>query len=114
MTTSQIQLRMLSDQATQHLLAKDGTREGNKAGWLMISTILIEAWNLYSIAFLMLFIKDSFHPTAWQLGAAAACAQAARSSAPSPVDGWPIGSAGAGCSSAPWCSSSSSHSPRAS
>ncbi|MCL2542905.1 MAG: MFS transporter [Nocardioidaceae bacterium] len=75
MSTSQIELRNLSDRATQHLLNKNGTSRGTKAGWLMISTILVEAWDLYAISFLMLFITDAFHPSTWQLGAAAAFAQ---------------------------------------
>src|SRR4051812_48311284 len=42
----------------------------------MISTILIEAWDLYSIAFLLLFIKDDFHPSPAMLGLASAAVQA--------------------------------------
>lgn len=41
----------------------------------MISTILIEAWDLYSISFLLLFIKDDLHPSAAMLGLASAAVQ---------------------------------------
>jgi hypothetical protein len=41
----------------------------------MISTILIEAWDLYAIAFVLIFIKNEFNPTAGQLGLATAAVQ---------------------------------------
>jgi len=51
------QLRELSDIATLRLQNKDSTASSNKGGWLMISTILIESWDLYAISFVLLFIK---------------------------------------------------------
>jgi len=33
---------------------QQGTDSGRRTGWLMISTILIEAWDLYSISFLLI------------------------------------------------------------
>ena len=58
MIPSQKQLRKLSDEAAAHVLSMEGTRSGTRTGWLMISTILIEAWDLYSISFLLIFLKD--------------------------------------------------------
>jgi MFS family permease len=42
----------------------------------MMSSILVEAWDLYSIAFVLVFIKEQFHPDPWLLGLAAAGTQA--------------------------------------
>ena len=43
-------VRRLSDEATQCLLNKAGTSSSTQGGWMMIATILIEAWDLYAIA----------------------------------------------------------------
>ena len=32
--------------------------KGNRVGWLMMASILVEAWDLYSIAFVLIFIRD--------------------------------------------------------
>ena len=42
---------------------------------MMISTILIEAWDLYAISFLLIFIKDEFKPNDVELGLATAAVQ---------------------------------------
>jgi MFS family permease len=42
---------------------------------MMIATILIEAWDLYAIAFVLIFIRDEYHPTAAQLGLVTAAVQ---------------------------------------
>jgi MFS family permease len=42
---------------------------------MMIATILIEAWDLYAIAFVLVFINEEYHPTAAQLGLATAAVQ---------------------------------------
>ena len=76
MTTSETDLRRLSDLATQRVLSRQGTDAGRRTGWLMISTILIEAWDLYAISFLLLFIKSDFHPSSSMLGLASAAVQA--------------------------------------
>ncbi|MCI2422454.1 sugar porter family MFS transporter [Saccharopolyspora sp. K220] len=73
--TSQAELRQLSDRAARHVLSKHGTGTGNRTGWLMISTILIEAWDLYAISFLLLFVKDDLHPSATMLGLASGAVQ---------------------------------------
>ena len=68
-------VRRLSDQATERLLNKPGTVSSTQGGWMMISTILIEAWDLYAIAFVLIFIKTDFNPTAAQLGLVTAAVQ---------------------------------------
>src|SRR3954463_12514401 len=42
---------------------------------MMIATILIEAWDLYAISFVLVFIKQEYDPTAAQLGLATAAVQ---------------------------------------
>jgi len=75
MILGQEELRKLSDEATAHVLRMEGTQSGTRTGWLMITTILIEAWDLYSISFLLIFIKDEFKPSAGLLGLASAAVQ---------------------------------------
>jgi MFS family permease len=62
------------DRAVSHLV-NNYNPKGNRVGWLMISSILVEAWDLYSIAFVLIFIRDIFHPSAALLGLAAAGTQ---------------------------------------
>ncbi|WP_212745953.1 MFS transporter [Sinomonas susongensis] len=64
----QTTIRRLSDEATEVLLNKDGTTSSRRGGWMMIATILIEAWDLYAISFVLVFISAEYHPTAVQLG----------------------------------------------
>lgn len=73
--TTQAELRQLSDRAARHVLSKHGTDTGRRAGWLMISTILIESWDLYAISFLLLFVKKDLHPSSAMLGLASAAVQ---------------------------------------
>ncbi len=68
-------IRRLSDEATTVLLNKDGTSSSNRGGWMMIATILIEAWDLYAISFVLIFIKAEYNPSAVQLGLATAAVQ---------------------------------------
>jgi hypothetical protein len=49
---------------------------GNRVGWLMIASIFIEAWDLYSISFVLVFLKDQYHPSPLLLGLTAAATQA--------------------------------------
>jgi len=72
--TPTLQQSAAMDAAVKHLVGKY-TPNGNRVGWLMMSSILVEAWDLYSIAFVLVFIKDQFHPDAWLLGLAAAGTQ---------------------------------------
>src|SRR6185437_1617488 len=48
---------------------------GSRIGWLMLASILVEAWDLYSIAFVLIFIREIFHPSPAMLGLAAAGTQ---------------------------------------
>lgn len=75
MTTTPAQVLQLSDQAAARVMDQPGTASGTRAGWLMIATILIEAWDLYAISFLLIFIKAEFTPNAFLLGLAAAAVQ---------------------------------------
>jgi MFS family permease len=62
------------DNAVRHLVAKYNPK-GNRVGWLMMASILVEAWDLYSIAFVLIFIREQFHPDPLMLGLAAAGTQ---------------------------------------
>lgn len=46
-----------------------------KAGWLMITALLIESWDIYSMAYIMFALKDVYHPSSWLLGFTAAGTQ---------------------------------------
>src|SRR5258707_3901189 len=65
---------MVMDGAVRHLVASYNPK-GNRIGWLMMSSILVEAWDLYSIAFVLVFIRDQYHPDPLLLGLAAAGTQ---------------------------------------
>jgi MFS family permease len=75
MTVTEAELRALTDQAAHRVMNKEGTKSGTRAGWLMISTILIEAWDLYSIAFLLIFIKQDFGDNPALVGLASGAVQ---------------------------------------
>jgi MFS family permease len=62
------------DGAVRHLISNYAPK-GNRIGWLMMASILVEAWDLYSIAFVLIFIRDQFHPDPLMLGLAAAGTQ---------------------------------------
>jgi hypothetical protein len=49
------------DGAVRHLVG-NYSPSGNRVGWLMMASILVEAWDLYSIAFVLIFIRDQYHP----------------------------------------------------
>ena len=62
------------DRAVSYLIS-DYNPKGRWIGWLMMASIIVEAWDLYSIAFVLIFIRDTFHPTPALLGLAAAGTQ---------------------------------------
>ena len=62
------------DGAVRHLVTNYNPK-GNRVGWLMLSSILVEAWDLYSIAFVLVFIREQYHPDPLMLGLAAAGTQ---------------------------------------
>src|SRR5215831_8856225 len=89
------------DGAVSYLITNYNPK-GQWIGWLMLASILVEAWDLYSIAFVLIFMRDIFHPSPALLGLAAAGTQAAPSLARCSEDGWPISSAVVWCSCPPW------------
>ena len=62
------------DRAVSYLISNYNPK-GNWIGWLMMASIIVEAWDLYSIAFVLIFIRDIFHPSPAMLGLAAAGTQ---------------------------------------
>ncbi len=66
--------RAAMDRAVSYLITNYNPK-GNRIGWLMMASILVEAWDLYSIAFVLIFIRDIFHPSPAMLGLAAAGTQ---------------------------------------
>ena len=62
------------DSAVRHLVSNYNPK-GNRIGWLMMSSVLVEAWDLYSIAFVLVFIRNQYHPDPLLLGLAAAGTQ---------------------------------------
>src|ERR1700736_6460874 len=74
MTTAALPHQAAMDSAVRYLISKYSPK-GNKVGWLMMASILVEAWDLYSIAFVLIFIRDQFHPDPFLLGLAAAGTQ---------------------------------------
>ena len=55
------------DRAVRHLITNYNPK-GNRVGWLMMSSILVEAWDLYSISFVQVFVAEQFHPSPLALG----------------------------------------------
>jgi MFS family permease len=62
------------DGAIRHLVSHYNPR-GNRVSWLMMASILVEAWDLYSIAFVLVFIRQQYNPDPLLLGLAAAGTQ---------------------------------------
>jgi len=62
------------DGAVRHLVSHYNP-QGNRVGWLMMASILVEAWDLYGIAFVLVFIREQYHPAPLLLGLAGAGTQ---------------------------------------
>jgi hypothetical protein len=60
MTTTSEKAAM--DAAVRHLVSNYSPR-GNRVGWLMMASILVEAWDLYAIAFVLILIRNHHHPS---------------------------------------------------
>jgi MFS family permease len=56
-------------------LVQNYSPKGSRVGWLMMASILVEAWDLYSIAFVLVFIREQYNPDPLMLGLAAAGTQ---------------------------------------
>ena len=69
------QYQRVADEATARLVQRYSP-SGNRIGWMMIASIFVEAWDLYSISFLLVFLNAQFHPSALLLGLASAGTQA--------------------------------------
>jgi MFS family permease len=69
------QLQELAEKATTYLLERHSPA-GNRVGWMMIASIFVEAWDLYSISFLLVFLTAQYQPSALLLGLASAGTQA--------------------------------------
>lgn len=74
MTTAGRPLQAAIDDASRYLIEKYSPA-GRRIGWLMIASIFIEAWDLYSISFILVFLQPAFHPSTLMLGLAAAGVQ---------------------------------------
>ncbi|UFZ07532.1 sugar porter family MFS transporter [Bradyrhizobium ontarionense] len=74
MSTAAAPQRVAIDAAVRHLV-QNYSPKGSRIGWLMMASILVEAWDLYSIAFVLIFIKEQYNPGALELGLAAAGTQ---------------------------------------
>src|SRR5579862_4296157 len=73
-TTGDAPQQAVVQNAVRYLL-QNYTPKGNKVGWLMMASILVEAWDLYSIAFVLVFIKEQYNPDPLLLGLAGAGTQ---------------------------------------
>lgn len=62
------------DTAVRYLVCKYSPR-ADRIGWLMMASILVEAWDLYGIAFVLVFIREQYHPDPLLLGLAGAATQ---------------------------------------
>src|SRR5580698_3687785 len=74
MATAALPHQAAMDSAVRYLITKYSPK-GNKVGWLMMASILVEAWDLYSIAFVLIFIREQYQPDPLLLGLAAAGTQ---------------------------------------
>jgi len=74
MSTMAVPQQPAIDDAVRYLVTNYSPK-GNKVGWLMMASILVEAWDLYSIAFVLIFIREQYNPDPLMLGLAAAGTQ---------------------------------------
>lgn len=74
MATTATADQALMDRAVTYLVNRYSP-DGRRVGWLMLVAILVEAWDLYSIGYVLILIRESFHPSAAMLGLAAAGTQ---------------------------------------
>src|SRR6201987_870532 len=74
MSTMAMPQQTNSDAAVRYLITNYSPK-GNKVGWLMMASILVEAWDLYSIAFVLIFVREQYNPGPLELGLAAAGTQ---------------------------------------
>lgn len=70
-----VELLSPGQRAINHLVDSQSPK-GNRLGWLMIGSMVVDAWDLYSISFLLIFLKPLYHPSATLLGLVSAAPQA--------------------------------------
>ena len=63
------------DDAVRHLVGTYAPK-GNDIGILMLASLFVEAWDFYSISFVLIFVREQYHPAASLLGLTAAAVQA--------------------------------------
>ncbi|MEM0050298.1 MAG: MFS transporter [Candidatus Micrarchaeaceae archaeon] len=68
------EIQKMINRSTSYLIEKY-SRGGSRIGWLMIASIFVESWDLYSISFILVFLSVIFHPSALLLGLTAAATQ---------------------------------------
>ncbi|MEM3661689.1 MAG: MFS transporter [Candidatus Micrarchaeaceae archaeon] len=69
------EIQKMINRSTSYLIEKY-SRGGTRIGWLMIASIFVESWDLYSISFVLIFLSEIFHPSALLLGLTSAAPQA--------------------------------------
>jgi MFS family permease len=62
------------DRAVHHLLTNHMSK-GGRTGWVILASIFVEAWDLYAIGFVLIYINQEFNPGPLVLGLAAAATQ---------------------------------------
>ena len=72
MTTAALPQQAAMDSAVRYLIGKYSPK-GNKVGWLMMASILVEAWDLYSIAFVLIIAGIVLSVTPGTSAASADC-----------------------------------------
>jgi MFS family permease len=75
MSTMALPQQQAAIESAVRYLIRNYSPKGNKVGWLMMASILVEAWDLYSIAFVLIFIREQYNPDPFMLGLAAAGTQ---------------------------------------
>jgi predicted MFS family arabinose efflux permease len=63
------------DNAVRYLVSTHAPK-GNAIGFLMLASLFVEAWDFYSISFVLIFVREQFAPPAFLLGLTAAAVQA--------------------------------------
>lgn len=71
---TQVEIDKLIFKAKQVLDTKEAPRS-TFAGWMMVTALLIESWDIYSMAFIMYALHEVYNPSSWLLGFTAAGTQ---------------------------------------
>ena len=63
------------DEAVRHL-ASSYAPKGTYIGYLMLASLFVEAWDFYSISFVLIFVREHYNPSPVMLGLTAGAVQA--------------------------------------